>query len=164
MMPSSCMMRRAMAMASSQATGSTRSISARSRLSGMKLAPMPWILCGAGVIDSPCMRWVMMADGGFEVAFHGEYREIVPGERLVFTEVFEGIPDADASFAVVTIDFAESAGRTTLSMLVEHQNQTFRDMHVQSGMEEGMQGSLDSLEDVAAVHVRHLPADDADIK
>src|SRR4051794_8262444 len=36
-------------------------------------------------------RYVMSANGGFEVAFHGEFREIVPNERLVFTEVFEGM-------------------------------------------------------------------------
>ena len=35
-------------------------------------------------------RYVMIADGGFEVAFHGEYREIVPNERIVYTEVYEG--------------------------------------------------------------------------
>ena len=34
-------------------------------------------------------RYVMVADGGFEVAFHGEYREIVPDERIVTTEVYE---------------------------------------------------------------------------
>ena len=34
----------------------------------------------------------MVADEGFEVGFHGEYREIVPNERLVSTEVYEGIP------------------------------------------------------------------------
>ena len=28
-------------------------------------------------------RYVMTANGGFEVAFHGEYREIDPGTRLV---------------------------------------------------------------------------------
>ena len=38
-------------------------------------------------------RYVMVADDGFEVAFHGEYREIVPNERLVSTEVFEGMPE-----------------------------------------------------------------------
>ena len=31
----------------------------------------------------------MVANGGFEVAFHGEYREIVPDERIVNTEVYE---------------------------------------------------------------------------
>ena len=39
-------------------------------------------------------RYVMVAQGGFEVGFHGEYREIVPNERIVSTEVFEGMPDA----------------------------------------------------------------------
>src|SRR4051794_38521668 len=38
-------------------------------------------------------RWVMDAHDGHEVAFHGVYREIVPDERLVFTETFEGAPD-----------------------------------------------------------------------
>ena len=32
----------------------------------------------------------MTAHGGFEVAFHGEFREIVPNERIVTTEVYEG--------------------------------------------------------------------------
>src|ERR687891_1654136 len=37
-------------------------------------------------------RYVMVADGGFEVAFHGEFREIVPNERIVSTEIYEGYP------------------------------------------------------------------------
>jgi Activator of Hsp90 ATPase homolog 1-like protein len=41
-------------------------------------------------------RYVMTANGGFEVAFHGEYREIVPNELIVSTEIFEGMPDAEA--------------------------------------------------------------------
>ena len=39
-------------------------------------------------------RYVMKANEGFEVAFHGEYREIVPNERLVKTEIYE-MPDED---------------------------------------------------------------------
>ena len=35
------------------------------------------------------------ASGGHEVGFHGEYREIVPNERIVNTEVYEGIPEGD---------------------------------------------------------------------
>jgi uncharacterized protein YndB with AHSA1/START domain len=30
---------------------------------------------------------------GLEVGFHGEYREIVPNERIVSTEVYEGMPE-----------------------------------------------------------------------
>src|ERR671916_2392180 len=37
-------------------------------------------------------RYVMVTDGGLEVGFHGEYREIVPNERIVSTEVYEGMP------------------------------------------------------------------------
>jgi uncharacterized protein YndB with AHSA1/START domain len=92
-------------------------------------------------------RYVMTANGGFEVAFHGEYREIVPDERIVSTEVFEGMPDAAA---VSTATFAEQGGQTTLTILVEHTSQEHRDMHLSSGMEEGMNESLDHLEQVAA--------------
>jgi uncharacterized protein YndB with AHSA1/START domain len=92
-------------------------------------------------------RYVMTANGGFEVAFHGEYREIIPDERIVCTEVFEGMPEAGA---VSTATFAEQDGRTTLTILVEHTSQQHRDMHLASGMEEGMNESFDHLEQVAA--------------
>jgi uncharacterized protein YndB with AHSA1/START domain len=91
-------------------------------------------------------RYVMIANAGFEVAFHGEYREIVPGERIVTTDVFEGMPDAAA---VTTTTFAEKDGRTTLSILVEHSSQQHRDAHINSGMEGGMQESMNKLEQVA---------------
>jgi uncharacterized protein YndB with AHSA1/START domain len=92
-------------------------------------------------------RYVMIANGGFEVAFHGEYREIVPGERIVSTEVFEGAPDAPA---VTTATLTEHDGHTTLSVLVEHSSAHARDMHLNSGMELGMQEAYDLLEQVAA--------------
>jgi uncharacterized protein YndB with AHSA1/START domain len=91
-------------------------------------------------------RYVMTANAGFEVAFHGEYQEIIPGERIVATEVFEGAPDAAA---VTTTTFAERDGRTTLSILVQHISRENRDMHLNSGMEPGMQESLNHLEQVA---------------
>jgi uncharacterized protein YndB with AHSA1/START domain len=92
-------------------------------------------------------RWVMMTDRGFEVAFHGVYREIVPNERLVYTEVFEGIPNAEEAGAVTSMTFSEKDGRTTLTMLVDHKLKAHRDMHVNSGMEAGLQDALDLLED-----------------
>ena len=91
-------------------------------------------------------RYVMTANGGFEVAFHGEYKEIVPNERIVQTEVFEGIPNAEEAAAQDTMTFTEKDGRTTLTMLVEHKSKANRDMHVNSGMEGGMQEALDKLE------------------
>ena len=95
-------------------------------------------------------RYVMVANGGFEVAFHGEYREIVPDDRLVSTELFEGVPDATEDDATLnTTTFAEVDGRTTLATLVECRSQEIRDMIVGSGMEGGMQEAMDRLEQVA---------------
>ena len=94
-------------------------------------------------------RYVMVADGGFEVGFHGEYREIVPNERLVSTEAYEGIPDPDANASLNTLTLTEVDGRTMLSVLVEHPTKEGRDAHVESGMEAGMQDAMDLLEEVA---------------
>jgi uncharacterized protein YndB with AHSA1/START domain len=93
-------------------------------------------------------RYVMATDdGGFEVAFHGEYREIVPNERIVSTEVYEGMPDAQA---LDTVTFTELDGRTTLTILVQHASKANRDAHIDSGMEDGLQDALDLLDGVAS--------------
>lgn len=91
-------------------------------------------------------RYVMVADGGFEVGFHGEYREITPNERIVSTEVYEGMPEGES---LNTVTFTEVGGRTTLTILVQHQSQEHRDAHINSGMETGMQKTMDHLEQVA---------------
>jgi uncharacterized protein YndB with AHSA1/START domain len=94
-------------------------------------------------------RYVMIAHGGFEVAFHGEFREIVPNERIVNTEVYEGAPDPDAGAALVTVTFAQQGERTTLTLLTEVSGKDVRDMIVESGMEGGMQEGMDLLEELA---------------
>jgi len=91
-------------------------------------------------------RYVMTATGCFEVAFHGEYKEIVPHERVVNTEVYEGIEGAEA---LVTVTFEETDGRTTMKMLVDHADKEGRDAHLNSGMESGMQQGMDLLEQIA---------------
>jgi uncharacterized protein YndB with AHSA1/START domain len=96
-------------------------------------------------------RWVMIAAGGFEVAFHGEYREIVPDERLVYTEVYEGAPPGpDGEEAVLnTLVFAAKGARTLLTNLTEARTKEVRDTIINSGMEAGMQDAFDLLEQVA---------------
>jgi uncharacterized protein YndB with AHSA1/START domain len=91
-------------------------------------------------------RYVSVTPDGLEVAFHGEYLEIVPDERLVSTEVYEGYPDAQA---VDTLTLTEANGRTTLTVLVQHSSTEHRNAHIESGMEPGMQDALDLLEQVA---------------
>ena len=92
-------------------------------------------------------RFVMQAGPGFEVAFHGVNREIVVGEKLVSTEVYEAVPDAEA---LNTATFEPlDGGRCRLTILTEHQNRQNRDMHVESGMEGGVQEGLDIVEQLA---------------
>lgn len=94
-------------------------------------------------------RYVMIAHGGFEVGFHGEFLEIEPDERIVQTEIFEGTPDGDSAPAINTITFTETDGRTTLTLLTEVPSREIRDIIIDSGMEGGMQEGMDLLEEVA---------------
>jgi uncharacterized protein YndB with AHSA1/START domain len=94
-------------------------------------------------------RYVMKANAGFEVAFHGEYQEIEPNERIVSTEVFEGAPDAEANATVNTLTLAEEVGRTRLTTVIECPSREVRDAIIDSGMEDGMQEAMDALERVA---------------
>jgi uncharacterized protein YndB with AHSA1/START domain len=98
-------------------------------------------------------RYVAVTDDGFEVAFHGEYREIVPDERIVSTEVYEGAPQPDdgpEQGTLNTATFTEADGRTTLTILVQAPTKGVRDAIIASGMEAGMQDALDLLEKTAA--------------
>jgi uncharacterized protein YndB with AHSA1/START domain len=96
-------------------------------------------------------RYVMVTEDGFEVAFHGEYREIVPNERIVSTEIYEGVPQGEGpeQGTLNTATFTEADGRTTLTVLVQAPSKEIRDAIIESGMEAGMQDALDLLEEVA---------------
>ena len=95
-------------------------------------------------------RWVMVTTKGFEVAFHGVYREIVPNERLVCTEIYEGVPPGVPNEGTLnTTTFAGASDRTTLTLLVEAPSKEVRDMIIKSGMEAGLQDAFDLLEEVA---------------
>jgi uncharacterized protein YndB with AHSA1/START domain len=98
-------------------------------------------------------RYAMETFAGEEVAFHGEYREIVPEEKIVSTEVYEGVPgppeQAEANATLNTATFAEEGGRTTVTILIQCPSPEVRDMIATSGMEDGLQDALDLLEEVA---------------
>jgi uncharacterized protein YndB with AHSA1/START domain len=97
-------------------------------------------------------RYVMVTPDGFEVAFHGEFREVVPNERIVSTEIYEGLPEGVSEEDAQTLNtatFTEEEGRTTLALLIEAKNRISRDAIIESGMEDGLQDALDLLEQVA---------------
>jgi uncharacterized protein YndB with AHSA1/START domain len=95
-------------------------------------------------------RSVMVTEDGYEVAFHGEYREIVENERIVTTEIYEGTPEGDSPPTLNVITFTEiEDGRTRLEMLTKCPSKEVRDIIVDSGMEAGMQDGMDLLEELA---------------
>jgi uncharacterized protein YndB with AHSA1/START domain len=97
-------------------------------------------------------RYVMVAHDGTEVGFRGTYREIIPDERLVTTEVYEGLPEGvseEDALTVNTTTFAEHDGRTRLTILVQAKSKVSRDAIIESGMEYGLEDALQLLEQVA---------------
>jgi uncharacterized protein YndB with AHSA1/START domain len=92
-------------------------------------------------------RFVNRTPTGEMAAFYGVYREIVPPERVVFTEIFEPFPDAGS---VVTSVLTEENGKTRLTVTCLYPSVEVRDMVLKSGMERGAGISYDRLEEVAA--------------
>ena len=95
-------------------------------------------------------RYVMTADGGFEVGFHGEFREIDAPASMVQTEVYEGAPDGDSEPTLNHYALAERDGRTTLTVRTVVSSKDLRDTIIATGMEAGMQEGYDLLEELAA--------------
>lgn len=92
-------------------------------------------------------RFAQAGPDGMEVAFSGEYREIVPPERLVSTEGYEAFPGHEY-VATVTLD--EHDGVTTFTNHVVYQSKADLDAVLASGMEPGMQETYDRLDEVLA--------------
>lgn len=91
-------------------------------------------------------RYVLRDPGnGNEYGFSGEYREIVPPERLVATERYEPVPGSDH---LNTLTLTEQDGKTTLHVRILYESVEHRDGHLQSGMETGMRVTLDRLEEL----------------
>jgi uncharacterized protein YndB with AHSA1/START domain len=90
-------------------------------------------------------RFAMNA-GGMEVAFHGEFKEIITNEKIVAVEVYEGAPEFPA---LNTTTFEESGDRTVFRLLIQCPSKMSRDAVIASGMEAGFQVGMDLAEQVA---------------
>src|SRR5580704_8468192 len=73
---------------------------------------------------------------GMEMGVSGAYREIVPPERIVFTEQFDEAWYPGA--ALNTTTFAENDGRTTMTMTILYISRKARDGVLKSEMERGV--------------------------
>jgi uncharacterized protein YndB with AHSA1/START domain len=87
-------------------------------------------------------RFVWRGAGKPDVGMHGEYRDIVPGERFVRTEKWE---DWDAGELVVTAVLLEQDGKTLLTNTVVFPSREIRDTVLKSGMQRGSEESFAKL-------------------
>lgn len=91
-------------------------------------------------------RFVNRTPSGESAVFYGEYREVAPPDRVVFTEFFEPFPDTES---VVTATLTEENGKTRMTATVAYPSREVRDMVKATGMERGAALSYDRLEEVA---------------
>ena len=89
-------------------------------------------------------RYVLRSPDGTEMGMKGTFREIVPPERLVYTEIFDDFEEL-AGASVVTTTFEDIGGRTRVTSTTRYRTKEIRDQVVASGMEHGAAETYDRL-------------------
>lgn len=93
-------------------------------------------------------RFAMTGPSGKQnPAFGGEYLEIVPNERIVFTNGFE-LPGA--SRMIVTYTYEEIDGKTVFTIRTLFETVEERDQHIRLGFTAGYNSALDNMESVVS--------------
>lgn len=103
----------------------------------------PLTLCEVDFRVGGRYRFAMTGPDGVQMQpFGGEYLEIVPNERIVYSDRFEA-PDAEET--IVTVTFEEVDGRTTLTLHTLFASAEMKRKHLGMGYEQGVGSSLDQL-------------------
>jgi uncharacterized protein YndB with AHSA1/START domain len=103
----------------------------------------PMVACEMDFRPGGKWRFVLRKPSGFEIAFFGEYREIVAPERFVWTFGFDGMPPGPPGLETYT--FTEHEGKTTLVAVGHFTSIESRDGAIASGMEQGAAETWDRL-------------------
>jgi uncharacterized protein YndB with AHSA1/START domain len=88
-------------------------------------------------------RWRQASDG-VEFGLGGKFLEIVPGEKIVSTEAFEG--EMNQGEAVNTLTLTELKGKTTVRLLMRYPSKEIRDGAIATGMNDGIEMGYARLE------------------
>jgi len=109
--------------------------------------------CDAEVRVGGSYRYVVQHRRGGRFAFSGEYREITPPARLVYTAFFE--PTADGRMpgveaVVVTVTFEEREGQTRIVSRELYPSKEVLDGAIATGMERGVHVTMDQLDALVA--------------
>jgi uncharacterized protein YndB with AHSA1/START domain len=87
-------------------------------------------------------RWELVTSEGEEMVVFGEYRELVPGEKIVFTWKWDDDEAWEARNSIVTVEFSDSDGGTEVRLVHEQlPSEESRDRH-----NEGWSSVLDRLD------------------
>ncbi|HVZ38053.1 MAG TPA: SRPBCC family protein [Candidatus Kapabacteria bacterium] len=107
------------------------------------------VVCEMDVRPGGTYRIITRGLDGSEYPFTGVYREVVPPERLVYTQRFDVEPFSRDE-AIITMTLEEHHGRTMMRSSILHATPEARAAHVQSGMEVGAAEAYDQLEELLA--------------
>jgi uncharacterized protein YndB with AHSA1/START domain len=104
-------------------------------------------VCEMDLRPGGAWRRVLRKPDGTEVTFKGVYREVVPPERLVYTECYDD-PGVGSPEWLTTVTFEEQDGKTKWTGTCLHSSVEVRNGHLQSGMEEGVKDVFARLDDL----------------
>jgi uncharacterized protein YndB with AHSA1/START domain len=84
------------------------------------------------------------SDGRQGPPFGGEYLEIVPDRKIVYSGAFE-TPGAEAMTVTITFDEDERSGQTTLTVHTLFASVAMKNEHLGLGYAQGIAAGLDQL-------------------
>ncbi len=109
--------------------------------------PRKYEVASCDIDFRPGGTWRMVhrsLDGKEEHGFRGEFREIVPPEKIVWTFEYEGWP---GQISVETLTLEEVDGKTKLTATAVYDSKEARDQMMESGMEEGAAETYERLDE-----------------
>jgi uncharacterized protein YndB with AHSA1/START domain len=115
------------------------------------LGSMPgwtWAVCEVDLRVGGKYRYLWRGPDGAELGMGGEFKEIVPGQRIVATEKYDQAWYPGG--AVSTVTLAEQGGKTTLTLTVKYDTKDARDAVLQSPMKSGVESGFNLLEQLLA--------------
>jgi uncharacterized protein YndB with AHSA1/START domain len=120
------------------------------------LGPPGWTMptCEVDLRVGGRIRYVWRGPNGETMGMSGTFREVVPPDRLVHTELFD--EDWQGGGVETTTVFVETAGKTTVEMTMRFASAEAREAALATGMARGMGQSYDRLAEMLAAEGRSL--------
>jgi uncharacterized protein YndB with AHSA1/START domain len=115
--------------------------------------PRPWTtpVIETDVRPGGASYILMRGPDGSEFPNRGVYLEVVPNERLVFTDAYtKAWEPSEKPFMTVVLTFEDVGGKTRYTARVRHWTVADREAHEKMGFEAGWGKATDQLEELVA--------------